>query len=156
MVAPTTATEDLQRIQGEHATLLAENAALLTRNTELLTRNTELSASNAGLHAKNAELLASQEAEKGFSVKLLLMLQQYHESQGRVNPDPGNLNSVYYRDLKDEHGNSLVRPEMEEAEATPLLGDLADDCYSDEEEYKRGEKLARRRAMMRSFENQRV
>lgn len=62
--------------------------------------------------AQNAELRAELVAEKAISAKLCCYLQEYHESQGRTNPEKGNLNSVFYRNLKDEQGNSLIPPEM--------------------------------------------
>lgn len=46
-------------------------------------------------------------------------LQRYHESKGRTNPEKGKMDSFFYRDLKDENGNSLVPPEMLGLDTTP-------------------------------------
>lgn len=74
--------------------------------------------------AQNAELRAALAAEKETTAKLLCFLQEYHESQGRINPEKGNLNSIYYRNLKDGQGNNLVPREIADLEPALLSGGL--------------------------------
>lgn len=90
MADPNAASEALRGLQVEHAAALAQNA----------------------------ELRALLAAEMEYSAKLTCYQQKYHESHGRTNPEKGNLNSVFYRDLKDENGNSLIPPEMVGLDAT--------------------------------------
>lgn len=71
-----------------------------------------LKVEHAATLVQNAKLRALLEAEKEYSAMLCLHLQRYHESKGRTNPEKGRIDSVFYRDLKDEDGNSLVSPEV--------------------------------------------
>lgn len=71
--------------------------------------------------AENSELRASLVAEREFTAKLCCYLQEYHESQGHINPEKGDLNSVFYRDLKDEQGNILVPSEVAGLETACVL-----------------------------------
>lgn len=76
---------------------------------------------HAAVLAQNAELRALLAAEMEYSAKLVRYQQKHHESEGRTNPEKGNLNSAFYRDLKDEKGNSLIPPEIAVHDTTVML-----------------------------------
>lgn len=71
--------------------------------------------------SQNAELRVLLAAEIEYSTKLVGYQQKHHESEGRTNPEKGNLNSAFYRDLKDEMGNSLIPPEIAVLDTTVML-----------------------------------
>jgi len=60
------------------------------------------------LKAENQMLSREIVAERKFSAMLVEVLKSFHECAGRVNPAPGDIGSVYYRELKDESGDPLV------------------------------------------------
>ena len=60
------------------------------------------------LKAENEMLSREIVAERKFSGMLVEVLKSSHERAGRVNPAPGDIGSVYYRELKDERGDPLV------------------------------------------------
>lgn len=91
VAAPRSASEELRVLKVEHAATLVQNTKLCT-------------------------LL---EAEREYSAMLCRHLQRYHESKGRINPEKGRMDSVFYRDLKDEDGNSLLSPEMLSLDTMP-------------------------------------
>lgn len=92
-----------------------------------------LRAEHAATLVQNAKLRALLEAEKEYSAMLCRHLQRYHESKGRINPEKGRMDSVFYRDLKDEDGNSLVSPEMLNPDTTPR-NEYVDGEWSDDKD----------------------
>ncbi|RPA95496.1 hypothetical protein L873DRAFT_1845953 [Choiromyces venosus 120613-1] len=67
-----------------------------------------MAAEISALKAENKKLGKEVVAERKFSATLVQVLKTFHEDSGRVNPAPGDIGGVYYRDLKDEHGEPLV------------------------------------------------
>lgn len=80
-----------------------------------------LQVEHAAVLAQNAELRALLAAEMEYSAKLVRYQQKHHESEGRTNPEKGNLDSAFYRDLKDEKGNSLIPPGITVLDTTVML-----------------------------------
>jgi len=67
-----------------------------------------MAAEIVALKAENEMLNREIVAERKFSAMLVDVLKSFHECAGRVNPAPGDIRSVYYRELRDERGDPLV------------------------------------------------
>jgi hypothetical protein len=61
-------------------------------------------------------LRKSLAAEEEFSSKLIKVLKAFHGGVGKANNDQGDLSGEYYRHLRDEDGELLIRVREEYSE----------------------------------------